>query len=360
MQKLQTYFGVRVVLTPDLDPIRLDAVQDRVQIIRQRYDYNVDEYHLYLHTLRIWAEDSHFGVAGGLSQRLKCLGITFSVNPKQQSEKEIKFLNDEAVNRLPPGVTLAAHPYEVTFSLDGRFFDEQQAFNNELIAFVRKTVKPNHRKIRAAVWAEPTPLFAERLRERNLSLRSKFTPFLSRPVSLGAPAVPAQRSAGSGEETARRRSPSKTVFISYSHLDGKWRDRLLVHLKPYERRGLLSPWSDKQIAAGQDWEKEIRKALEAASVAVLLVSADFMASDYIATRELPPILERAQREGVTIIPVILSPSAWTDLEEFRWLQSINANDRPLLGRKKVEQEEVWENVRRRIEAVLGKSPAAGS
>jgi hypothetical protein len=350
MQKLQTYFGIRVVLTPDLDPIRLEALRDRVELIRQRYDYSPEEYHLYLHTLRIYEESSHFGFTGGPGQRLKCLGITFTVNFKQRSKGDIKFLNDEAESRLPPGVTLTSHPYEMTFSVEGTYFDQSLAFHNELIMFVRKTVKPAHRKVRATISAEPTSAFAERLGDRNLKLRSKFNRFLTKELLLRAPAKPAEPAASDTKQAVT--TPSKSIFISYSRRDMRWLNRLLIHLKPFERCGLITPWSDKEIAAGQDWRREINKALDSAAVAVLLISADFMASDFIATSELPPLLQKAKNNGITIIPVIISPSAWTDLEELNWLQSLNANDRPLLGRKKLEQEEVLKKVAQKSLEVL--------
>ncbi len=79
------------------------------------------------------------------------------------------------------------------------------------------------------------------------------------------------------------------VFISYSHKDKKWLERLQAHLKPLERAGLVDRWDDTRIEAGDEWRKEIRQALDAARVVVLLVSADFMASDFIAKDELPPL-----------------------------------------------------------------------
>jgi hypothetical protein len=80
------------------------------------------------------------------------------------------------------------------------------------------------------------------------------------------------------ESTSRERERRPNVFVSYSHNDAEFLDRLLVHLKPLEKEGLLDLWVDTRLRAGDKWKKEIEKALQRATVAVLLVSADFLAS----------------------------------------------------------------------------------
>jgi formylglycine-generating enzyme required for sulfatase activity len=128
------------------------------------------------------------------------------------------------------------------------------------------------------------------------------------------------------------------VFISYSHKDIAWLKRLQVHLKPLERAGLIECWDDTRIKPGEKWSVEIKKALARARVAVLLVSADFLASDFIADNELPPLLATAEREGTLILPINLSPCLveQTPLAHF---QAVNPPDQPLIGLDRESQEQ---------------------
>src|SRR5262245_28531268 len=90
--------------------------------------------------------------------------------------------------------------------------------------------------------------------------------------------------------------PRDRVFISYSHQDEAFLQEFRLHLKPWEDRELLETWSDHQINPSQDWHQTIQVALQETAVAVLLISPDFLASDYIRQQELPALL-RAREEG---------------------------------------------------------------
>ena len=99
------------------------------------------------------------------------------------------------------------------------------------------------------------------------------------------------------------------IFISYSHHDDQHLDQLKKFLTPLERNGLIDWWADTRLEGGDDWQAEIDRALDEASVALLLVSQDFLASDYITRRELPILLARAHAGDVTLLSVFLRPSA---------------------------------------------------
>jgi adenylate kinase family enzyme len=131
----------------------------------------------------------------------------------------------------------------------------------------------------------------------------------------------------------------RRVFISYSHEDNDWLERLRVHLKPIEREGMIDLWVDTKIAAGLQWKDAILQALETACVAVLLVSGEFLASDFIAEHELPKLLDRAQAGGTIIIPVILSPSVFTRTK-LGAFQAINDPKHPLTTLSHAKQETI--------------------
>lgn len=119
------------------------------------------------------------------------------------------------------------------------------------------------------------------------------------------------------------------VFISYSHSDAAWLNRLQVYLAPLEQRGRVRRWDDTLIAPGRLWEREIATALESTRIAILLVSAKFLASDFISRVELPQLLGAAENQGVLIIPVVLDHCNFERYPEIAQFQSINSPARPL-------------------------------
>ena len=92
----------------------------------------------------------------------------------------------------------------------------------------------------------------------------------------------------------------KTVFVSYAHEDRKWADALSTFMAPWIRDERLELWDDSRIGAGELWKPEIEKALHDATVAVLLVTKDFLASDFIINHELPFLLESARKKKVRL------------------------------------------------------------
>ena len=100
------------------------------------------------------------------------------------------------------------------------------------------------------------------------------------------------------------------LFYSYAHADESYADSLRKHLAILKRQGLICDWHDRQITAGRDWEQEINQHLETADIVLLLVSADFLASDYCWSREMNRALQRHDAGEARVIPVAVHPVDW--------------------------------------------------
>jgi hypothetical protein len=96
-----------------------------------------------------------------------------------------------------------------------------------------------------------------------------------------------------------------SVFISYSHKDVEMMESLRAHLSPLKRLEKIEPWSDQQILAGEHWNDRIMNELRQSDVILLLISADFIASQYIWEKELKIALERHEKKEARVIPVFL-------------------------------------------------------
>jgi hypothetical protein len=124
-----------------------------------------------------------------------------------------------------------------------------------------------------------------------------------------------------------------TAFVSYSHVDAKLKAELITHLTPLKRLGIISTWNDQEIKAGDEWEKAITSTLAKADLVLLLISADFIASEYCYTKELTSALDRHKAKKAVVIPVILRPCLWTDLP-FGTLHAVPPDAKPVTA---------WEN-----------------
>ena len=108
----------------------------------------------------------------------------------------------------------------------------------------------------------------------------------------------------------KRRFDTLSVFISYSHKDNALREELETHLKILQRQGMIQTWSDRCILPGDEWKDEIDDKLNRADIILLLISSDFIASDYCYDIEMKRAMERHANDEAVVIPVVLRHCDW--------------------------------------------------
>jgi hypothetical protein len=119
-----------------------------------------------------------------------------------------------------------------------------------------------------------------------------------------------------------------SLFVAYSHKDEQLKDALLSHLGPLRRLGMVKDWHDRKIEPGAVWDEEIDRHLNSADIILLLISADFIASDYCYGIEMERALERHESRQACVIPVILRTCEW-HLLAFRKLQALPKDGKPV-------------------------------
>ena len=186
------------------------------------------------------------------------------------------------------------------------------------------------------------------LYDRN-RLTDTLLPGLLKAISQEEKAKTAGKSVAAKQKESEKQ---KSIFVSYSHIDSNYLTRLEVHLRPFEKAGLIQLWADTRIKAGEKWKEKIEHALDRAAIAILLISADFLASDFIVDNELPPLLKAAEEKGTLILPVILKPCRFTRHESLSRFQAINDPKMPLSKMNENDQEETYVKVADRVDSLL--------
>jgi hypothetical protein len=150
--------------------------------------------------------------------------------------------------------------------------------------------------------------------------------------------------------TISKATKSKKIFISYSHKDIGYKDEVVVTLKGLKNISQdleFDYWADDRIKAGNMWEQEIINALENSSIAILIASRNFIASDFIMKTEVPKILENAEKNGVLILTIVAGASILNNspIGKFQW---INTPNKPLNSLPAHEQDAVYNNLANRV------------
>lgn len=136
------------------------------------------------------------------------------------------------------------------------------------------------------------------------------------------------------------------VFISYSHKDRKYLDELTTMLAP-----AIEPWDDTKIAVGAQWRDEITDAIQSSNVAVLLVSDNFLKSDFITKHELPPLLE-----GHTVFWICVSPCLYehTPIANYQAAHDVS---KPLSTLSKPKRQVLLKEICSKLIAIAPTTPA---
>lgn len=131
------------------------------------------------------------------------------------------------------------------------------------------------------------------------------------------------------------------IFYSYSHKDDDFRKELEINLTILKRQGLIETWHDRRIAPGDNWEEEINLNLQSAKIILLLVSSNFLASDYCYDSETIFAMEQVKDGKAVVIPIILKPCLWKE-GHFKKLKALPKDGKPITTWK--NRDEAWLNV----------------
>jgi hypothetical protein len=142
----------------------------------------------------------------------------------------------------------------------------------------------------------------------------------------------------------------KEVFVSYSHADTDWLEKVKKYLAPLESLGILKIWHDQKIMPGVEWLPEIKRSLASAKVALLLVTQDFLVSQFIQTQEVVSLLERAEKDGVKITWIAVKAST-VEASPISRFQALNNPARPLEGLSEAERNQVLVEIYKKVKDV---------
>jgi internalin A len=151
-------------------------------------------------------------------------------------------------------------------------------------------------------------------------------------------------------------TPRDLVFISYSHADKVWLERLRIVLKPFTRQN-VRVWLDPYLEAGDDWRREISTALSRTCVGVAFVSANFLASDFIYDEELPALLAGVDAGKITLVPIPISASGYKETALARF-QFAHPPDNPLDGLPENERNAALVRIANKLPPPPGRRPVS--
>lgn len=139
-----------------------------------------------------------------------------------------------------------------------------------------------------------------------------------------------------------------TVFISYSHKDEYWKGLLRPHLEVLEKQDRIIIWDDRQIDTGGKWFNKIKQIMSQAAVAICLNSVDYLSSDFCLKEEIPYLLERREKDGMVLIPLLLRPCSWKAVPWLKEIQMLPRDGKSVSKDFKDDPDEVFAEVAENI------------
>lgn len=167
----------------------------------------------------------------------------------------------------------------------------------------------------------------------------------------------AQRTKSLSKNTVVKRKTKQVVknkiFISYSHKDKDWLNKVQTNLKVLRHNDHdFDLWDDTRIKSGDKWKVEIENALTDSGIAILIISTDFLASDFIRSDELPTLLRNAKENGTRILPLIVRPCLFTKDKYLSEFQSVNPPNEPLSSLRESQTEQALVNLASDVSELL--------
>ncbi len=147
------------------------------------------------------------------------------------------------------------------------------------------------------------------------------------------------------------------IFISYSHKDKKFREELETHLSNLRRQNIINDWHDGDILPGSEWEPQIQEHLNTAQIILLLISSDFIASDFCYSTELQQAIARHNAHQACVLPIILRPVDW-DGAPFSKIQALPTYGKPVSTWKNRDEafKDIIQGIRRAIQDLARSTP----
>ena len=247
-------------------------------------------------------------------------GVTIKV---YQGEKELASGNKCLGEFSLEGIPLAKRgtpQIEVTFDIDA---------NGILHVGAKDKASGKHNKITIKAGSGLSEAEIQRvLREANEAMAAQ--PAKQSPApSQSPPADPPQLSATTANaKPAQRNTKPLRVFVSYAHADEALHDEMSRHLSLLRRQGRFESWHDRKLLPGDAWRAQIDDRLANADVVILLVSADFLSSDFCFEQELMAAMTRHDAGRARVVPIIVRPCAWQD-SPFAHLQALPRDGLPI-------------------------------